>query len=88
MKYLINGLEVDMDNLSDWTTSSLIKFGDQIQNNIGRKLGEVAKQKVFLDLIDLEIDRQQRVQRINIGADIKKQKILNKARKNKINLDD
>lgn len=88
MKYLINGLEVDMDNLSDWTTSSLIKFGDQIQNNISRKLGEVAKQKVFLDLIDLEIDRQQRVQRINVGADVKKQKILNKARKNKINLDD
>lgn len=88
MKYLINGLEVDMDNLSDWTTSSLIKFGDQIQNNISRKLGEVAKQKVFLDLIDLEIDRQQRVQRINVGADVKKQKILNKARKNKINFDD
>lgn len=88
MEYLINGLEVDMDNLSDWTTSSLIKFGDQIQNNISRKLGEVAKQKVFLDLIDLEIDRQQRVQRINVGADVKKQKILNKARKNKINIDD
>lgn len=88
MKYLINGIEVDMDNLNDWTASSLTKFRDQIQNNVSRKLGEVAKQKVFLDLIDLEIDRKQRIQRINIGADIKKQKILNKARKDKINLDD
>lgn len=88
MKCLINGVEVDMDNLNEWTTSSLMKFRDQIQNNVSRKLGEVAKQKVFLDLIDLEIDKQQRIQRINIGADIKKQKILNKAHKDKINLDD
>lgn len=88
MKMLINGIEVDMDDLSDWTTSSLNNFVDTLEDNIKLQSGEVAKQKVFVDLIDLEIDRQQRVQKINIGADVKKQKILNKARKNKINLDD
>ena len=88
MKVLINGIEVDMNKLDEWKQSSLIEFANHIQENINLKLGEIAKQKVFVQLLDLEIDRQQRVNRINIGADVKKHKILNKARKDGVNLDD
>lgn len=80
-------VEVNIDNVQDWTIYSLEKFRETLSSNINLKLGEVKSQELMLKLIKLEIDRKNRIKRINLGADLKKEKIIKKAKGEGIDFD-
>lgn len=84
---IINMSEVNINNVHDWSTYTLEKFGDTLSRNIYLKHGEIESQRLLLKLIMLEIDRQNRIKRINLGADLEEAKIIKKAKENGVDVD-
>lgn len=84
---IVNMAEVNIDNVQDWSIYTLEKFRDTLSSNIDLKLGKVKSQQLLLKLIELEIDRQNRVKRINLGADLEKDKIVKKAKDDGVDID-
>lgn len=84
---IINMSEVNVDNVHEWSIYSLEKFRDTLSNNIGLKVGKIESQQLLLKLIELEIDRQNRIKRINLGADLEKDKLIKKAQEKGVEID-
>ena len=84
---IINMSEVNIDNIHDWSTYTLEKFRNTLESNINKNLGEIESQQLMLQLIKLEIDRQNRIKRINLGVDLEKAKIIKKAKEKGANID-
>lgn len=84
---IINMSEVTINNVHDWSTYTLEKFGDTLSRNIYLKHGEIESQRLLLKLIMLEIDRQNRIKRINLGADLEKAKVIKKAKEKGVSID-
>ena len=84
---VINMSEVNIDNVQDWSISSLEKFRDRLSSNIDQNLGKIESQRLLCKLIMLEIDRKNRIRRINLGADLEKAKIIKKAKEKGVDID-
>lgn len=84
---IINMLEVNIDNINDWSTYTLEKFRNTLESNINKNLGEIESQQLMLQLIKLEIDRQNRIKRINLGVDLEKAKIIKKTKEKGADID-
>lgn len=79
--------EVNVDNVQGWSVYTLEKFRDALSSNIDLKVGKIESQKLLLKLIKLEIDRQNRIKRINLGSDLEKAKIIKKAKEKGADID-
>ena len=84
---IINMLEVNTDNVHDWSIHSLEKFRDTLSSNIVLKLGKIESQRLMLKLIKLEINRKRRIERINLGADLEQEKIIQEAKQKGVDAD-
>lgn len=84
---IINMSEVNIDNVQDWSISSLEKFRAILEKNISRSVGQIESQRLLCKLIMLEIDRKNRIKRINLGADLEKAKIIKKAKEKGVDID-
>ena len=84
---IINMSEVNIDNVHDWSISSLEKFRDRLSSNIDQNLGKIESQKLLRNLIVLEIDRQNRIKRINNGAELEKEKLIRAAKEKGVDID-
>ena len=70
---LINGLEVNRDNLQDWSCGSLRNIQGTLAHNVDQGWGDVSEEKLLMKLISNEIKRQVKVLNINTVAEKKKQ---------------
>lgn len=84
---IINMSEVNVDNVQDWSISSLEKFKATLEKNISQSVGQIESQRLLCKLIMLEIDRKNRIRRINLGADLEKAKIIKKAKEKGADID-
>ena len=84
---IINMSEVNIDNVHDWSISSLEKFKATLEKNISQSVGQIESQKLLRNLIVLEIDRQNRIKRINNGAELKKEKLIRAAKEKGVDID-
>lgn len=84
---IVNMSLLNIDNVQDWSIYTLEKFRDTLSTNIGKSLGKVESQQLMLKLVKLEIDRQNRIKHINLGADLEKAKIIKKAKDKGVNID-
>ncbi len=79
---LINGLEINRENLSDWSCHALYNIQATLVHNVGQGWGDVLeeklliklisieiKEKLLIKLISIEIKRQTRVKKINDHAE-------------------
>lgn len=69
---LINGLEVNRDDLQDWSCRSLRNMQGTLAHNVGQGLGDVEEEKIMMKLMSIEIKRQVKVDNINVAAEKKK----------------
>ena len=69
---LINGLEVNRDNLQNRSCGSLRNMQGTLVHNVGQDLGDTEEEKLMMKLISIEIKRQVKVRNINTAADKKK----------------
>lgn len=69
---LINGLEVNRDNVQDWSCRSLRNMQGTLAHNVGQDLGDIEEEKLMMKLISIEIQRQTKVDNINTAAEKKK----------------
>lgn len=70
---LINGLEVNRDNIQDWSCRSLRNMQGTLAHNVGQGWGNVTEEKIMMKLISIEIMRQVKIDSINVAAEKKKQ---------------
>lgn len=70
---LINGLEVNRDNIQDWSCGSLRNIQGKLAHNVGQGWGDVEEEKLMMKLISIEIKRQVKIDSINTAAEKKKQ---------------
>lgn len=70
---LINGLEVNRDNIQDWSCGSLRNIQGTLAHNVGQGWGDVEEEKLMMKLISIEIKRQVKIDSINTAAEKKKQ---------------
>lgn len=84
---IINMSEVNIDNVQDWSIYTLEKFRDMLSINVDKNLGKVESQQLLLKVVKVEIDRQNRIKRINLGSDLEKAKIIKKAKDKGVDID-
>lgn len=84
---IVNMSLLSIDNIKDWSVYTLEKFRDTLSINIDKHFGEIESQQLMLKLIKLEIDRQNRIKRINLGADLEKAKIIKNAKEKGVDVD-
>lgn len=65
---LINGVEVNRDNLQDWSVDALRKMQKTIGNNLDHNLGETDEELILMHLMTIEIKRQVKISNINLAA--------------------
>ena len=70
---LINGLEVNRDNIQDWSCRSLRSIQGTLAHNVGQGWGDAKEEKIMMKLISIEIKRQVKIDNINTAAEKKKQ---------------
>lgn len=70
---LINGLEVNRDNVHDWSCKGLRIMQKELAHNVDTKLGDVREERLMIKLISIEIQRQIKVDNINTVAEKKKE---------------
>lgn len=84
---IVNMSEVNIKNVQEWSIYTLKKFKDTLSINVDKNLGKIESQQLLLKLIKLEIDRQNRIKRINLGADLERAKIIKKAKEKGVDVD-
>lgn len=84
---IVNMSEVNIKNIQEWSIYTLEKFKDTLSINVDKNLGKIESQKLLLELIKLEIDRQNRIKRINLGADLERAKLIKKAKEKGADVD-
>lgn len=73
---LINGLEINRENLSDWSCHALCNIQGTLAHNVGQGWGDVTEEKLLMKLISVEIKRQIKVENINLAAKKKSEWIV------------
>lgn len=65
---LINGVEVNRDNLQDWSIDSLRKMQKELGKNLDHNLGDMDEEQILVHLMTIEIKRQVKISNINLAA--------------------
>lgn len=73
---LINGIEVNRDNLRDWSQTTLRGVQKTLASNIHRGWGKVTEEKLLIKLISIEIKRKVEIENINLSAQKKSQWVI------------
>lgn len=73
---LINGVEVNRDNLGDWSQTALRGMQKTLASNIHRGWGDVAEEKLLIKLISIEIKRKVEIEDINLSAQKKSKWVI------------
>ena len=74
---LINGLEINRENLSDWSCHALRNIQGTLAHNVGQGWGDVTEEKILMKLISVEIKRQVKVENVNLAAKKRSEWIVN-----------
>lgn len=74
---LINGLEINRENLSDWSCHALRDIQGTLAHNVGQGWGDVTEEKILMKLISVEIKRQVKVENVNLAAKKRSEWIVN-----------
>ena len=70
---LINGVEANRENVHDWSCKALRNMQKELAHNVDKGLGDVREERLMMKLISIEIQRQIKVDNINIAAEKKKE---------------
>ncbi|OUQ58259.1 hypothetical protein [Lactobacillus gallinarum] len=70
---LVDGVQVTPDNVQDWSAKRLSELKAVLETNIENNAGNCNKELLLTRIIEIEIDRQNRVNNINLSADAKKE---------------
>lgn len=73
---LINGMEINRDNLGDWSQTTLRGMQKTLASNVCHRLGDVTEEKLLMKLISLEIKRKVKIENINLAAEKKRRWII------------
>lgn len=73
---LINGIEVNRENLEDWSQTTLHAIQKTLASNVYRGWGNVTEEKLLMKLISLEIKRKVKIENINLAAQKKRKWII------------
>lgn len=73
---LINGLEVNRDNVQDWPCRSLRNMQGTLAHNVGQGWGDITEEKIMMKLISIEIKRQVKIENINLSAQKKSEWVV------------
>lgn len=73
---LINGVEVNRDNLGDWSQTALRGVQKTLTSNISQGWGDVAEEKLLMKLISIEIKRKVEIEDINLSAQKKSKWVI------------
>lgn len=73
---LINGLEVNRDNIQDWSCRSLRSIQGTLAHNVGQGWGDAEEEKLMMKLISIEIKRQVKIDNINLSAQKKSEWVV------------
>ena len=73
---IINGIEIDRDNLSDKGLTTLRSIQATLAHNVGQLWGDVTEEKILMKLISVEIMRQVKIKNINLSAKKKSEWIV------------
>lgn len=65
---LVNGVEINRENLSDWSCHALHNIQATLAHNVGQGWGDVSEEKILMKLISVEIMRQVKVKNVNLSA--------------------
>ena len=65
---IVNGIEINEDNLSDKGLSTLRSAQATLAHYVGQKWGTVTEEKILMKLISVEIKRQVKISNINLAA--------------------
>lgn len=78
---IIQGLEINYGNISDWSANRLWHFRHQLRLNIKSRIGNTSEEQLLAELMTIEIKRKQKVEKINLSADVKVKQLMNKSNK-------
>lgn len=70
---LVDGVQVTPDNVQDWSVKRLLELKAVLETNIKSNVGNCKEELLLTRIIEIEIDRQNRVNNINLSADAKKE---------------
>lgn len=70
---LVDGVQVTPDNVQDWSAKRLSELKAVLETNIENNAGNCKEELLLTRIIEIEIDRQNRVNNINLSADAKKE---------------
>ena len=73
---LVNGVEINRENLSDWSCHALRNIQATLAHNVGQLWGDVTEEKILMKLISVEIMRQVKIKNINLSAKKKSEWIV------------
>lgn len=78
---IIRGLEVNYGNISDWSANRLWHLRHQLRLNIKSRIGNTSEEQLLAELMTIEIKRKQKVEKINLSADVKVKQLMDKSNK-------
>lgn len=70
---LVDGVQVTPDNVQDWSAKRLSELKAVLETNIENDVGNCKEELLLTRIIEIEIDRQNRVSNINLAAEKKKE---------------
>lgn len=70
---LVDGAQVTPDNVQDWSAKRLSELKAVLETNIENDVGNCKEELLLTRIIEIEIDRRNRVNNINLSADAKKE---------------
>ena len=73
---LVDGIQITPDNVQDWSAKRLAELKAILETNIENDVGDCKAELLMIRLFDIEIDRKNRVNNINLAADKKKEWLL------------
>lgn len=73
---LINGIEINRDNLGDWSQNQLRSVQKALASYVARGWGNVTEEKLLMKLISIEIKRKVEIDDINLSAQKKSKWVI------------
>lgn len=73
---LINGIEINRDNLGDWSQNQLRSVQKALASYVSHGWGDVTEEKLLMKLISIEIKRKVEIDDINLSAQKKSQWVI------------
>lgn len=74
---LVNGVEINRENLSDWSCHALRNIQATLAHNVGQLWDDVTEEKILMKLISVEIKRKVKVENVNLAAKKRSEWIVN-----------